>query len=163
MDDSSPPPGTSSRTKPPSRSASALSQVAPTGPGPHVGASSHRWSPSRSTRRPIRRHQPREARSSVLPSRSLVTAAILSRQAPDPRFPRAAHDRHSPQLPHGSNPPASQLWPSLTISHPLIGMQKRTSADLRDRTPCSIQITRFGVTADGYLYDHTAGYIGGYV
>jgi hypothetical protein len=42
-------------------------------------------------------------------------------------------------------------------------MQKRTSADLRDRTPCSIQITRFGVTADGYLDDHTAGYIGGYV
>jgi hypothetical protein len=41
--------------------------------------------------------------------------------------------------------------------------QKRTSADLRDRAPCSIQITRFGVTADGYPGDHTAGYIGGYV
>jgi hypothetical protein len=39
--------------------------------------------------------------------------------------------------------------------------QKRTSADLRDRTPCSIQITRFGVIADGYLDDQTAGYIGG--
>jgi len=42
-------------------------------------------------------------------------------------------------------------------------MQKRTSADLRDRAPCSIQITRFGVTADGYPGDQTAGYIGGYV
>jgi hypothetical protein len=40
-------------------------------------------------------------------------------------------------------------------------MQKRTSADPRDRTPCSIQITRFGVIADGYLDDQTAGYIGG--
>jgi hypothetical protein len=34
-------------------------------------------------------------------------------------------------------------------------MQKRTSADLRDRTPYSIQITRFGVTADGYPGDQT--------
>jgi len=40
--------------------------------------------------------------------------------------------------------------------------QKRTSADPRDRTPYSIQITRFGVTADGYLDDQAAGCIGGY-
>jgi len=39
--------------------------------------------------------------------------------------------------------------------------QKRTSADLRDRTPCSIQITRLDVTADGYLDDQTADYTGG--
>jgi hypothetical protein len=44
----------------------------------------------------------------------------------------------------------------------LHNMQKRTSADLRERTPCSIQITRFGLTAHGYFDDQTGDCIGGY-
>jgi len=44
-----------------------------------------------------------------------------------------------PQFPRGSNRPASQLWPSLTISHPLIGTHERASGrNPLWGTPCQI-------------------------
>jgi hypothetical protein len=68
--------------------------------------------------------------------------SILSRQSPDPRVPRPPMTVIVPQLPRGSNPPASHPWPSLTM---------RRAPELWREVPVLASGTGRGISTPGQM------------